>query len=155
MNIQLITVLMLIVPIQSDRLYGIVASVGEDQRRMNTLVLKRIAQCEDFQNLPVYVPDSRIVLLNSTHYVISGVVRFHQAYRRGIKVSVWIEQCNGTELCKPFTGKVQINDACALFDQSNPAIESVIKYAKPTFKCPFEIGLYRFNDVILNSTIFR
>ncbi|XP_062541100.1 uncharacterized protein LOC134209132 [Armigeres subalbatus] len=139
-------------PTEPARLNGIQAGLGEERR--SSLFVNRIGQCEGFQHLPVFIPDSKIAQLNGTHYVTSGILVFHRAYEGNLSGSVWIEKCNTTKHCKPFTRTIPIPDACAYLEAVDPELVAIQNHFKPPFHCPFRTGVFRFNDLLTDNTLY-
>ena len=138
--------------IETAHLNGIRAGLGDDRR--SSLFVNRIGQCKGYEDLPVYIPDCRIAQLNATHYVTSGFLVFRKDFAGNLTGSVWIEQCNSTGHCKPFTRPIIFPDACGYLEAVDPAIVSIQNHFDPSFRCPFRTGIYRFNDGITDSVVF-
>lgn len=139
-------------------LHGIRTGLGaDDDSHRSALFLNRIGQCKGLEKLPIFVPDARIVQLNTTHYVVSGIIRFHEAYSEGVGISglVWIEQCSELGTCQPFTSKVAFGDVCQVLNSMDDVFNTFLNRSSPVFKCPFRKGVYRFNDVVMDNEVFR
>lgn len=156
MKYQLMTIFALIATqirfSKTTQLNGIQAGLGDDRR--SALYVNRIGQCRGFENLPVYISDCRIAQLNTTHYVSSGMMVFRKSYEGNLSGSVWIEQCNSTGHCKPFTRTIVFEDACDYLEAVDPVIVSIQNHFIPPFRCPFRAGIYRYNDAITDNMVF-
>lgn len=135
------------------RLYGIQAGIGDDRR--NTLFLNRIGQCEGFEQLPTFLQDSRFAQLNTTHYLLSSNLIFRKPYEGNISGAVRVEQCNATGHCQPFTRSIPFPDACGFLKSIDPALMFVKQRITPVFECPFRVGVYRFEDILMDNMVYR